>query len=591
MLYIYFENSVFLEICKELLQCLKLNGIVAVLTSEIKKDNFLDLYIIFGMNDFTSPIIPNNYIVYQLEQTTGNDESQWFNDNYLNYMKNALSIWDYSLINYQNLTKQGFKKIEYVPIQYMSTVKKIKHHCFEKKDIDIFFYGSFNDRRLKILKQLEQKGLNVVYKNNIWDDERKDLIERSKIILNIHYFENSILETVRLSYLLSNNCFIISEVGKDPILDRWHQSYVVLSEYDQLVETCCRYIDNYDLIQSFQQKLEKYSLEPYSSKIPYDKIKQLYGYLIELSVNSNNLDDLDNLDNLDSGIADEVKKNMLPVDNNDLFEAEFEITKNKEMVLKLPKYEYSQLPNVSIITITYNRANIFPMAIRNWELFEYPREKLEWIIIDDSDDGNNLSDILPKSKQIKYFKLKTTGRLSIGQKRNFGVKQSKYNYISFMDDDDYYLPVSIYARIALLLKYPQYDLVGVTDLDIYDIVNDFSARITHRPFVSEASMAFRKSFWKERPFIEKFHTLGEGYGFLKGRRNRVIKMPSCFNLIAITHWNNYTIGRSHSMFQHVERKGNILATLDLSSRLFIYSLFDKIKFNEEKKNKVNQSKK
>ena len=46
-----------------------------------------------------------------------------------------------------------------------------------------------------------------------------------------------------------------------------------------------------------------------------------------------------------------------------------------------------------------------------------------------------------------------------------------------MDDDDYYYPLSIYARIALLLKYPNYDLVGVTDLDIYDVVNNFSAHV------------------------------------------------------------------------------------------------------------------
>ena len=154
-----------------------------------------------------------------------------------------------------------------------------------------------------------------------------------------------------------------------------------------------------------------------------------------------------------------------------------------------------------------------------------------------------------------------------------------------MDDDDYYHKVSIYARIALLLKYPEYDLVGVTDLDIYDMVNDFSAKITHRPFVSEASMAFKKSFWKEKPFPDKFNTLGEGHPFLKGRRDRVIKMPSCFNLIALTHWNNYTIGRSHSMFKHVERKGNILSILDLPTRLFIYSLFDKVKLNQENKDK------
>lgn len=223
------------------------------------------------------------------------------------------------------------------------------------------------------------------------------------------------------------------------------------------------------------------------------------------------------------------------------------------------------------------------MAIRNWELIEYPRDKLEWIIVDDSDDGSRLTNILPKSKQVKYHKLVTTGRLSVGQKRNYGVENATHEYVVFMDDDDYYYPLSIYARIGLLLKYPQYDLVGVTNLDIYDVVDDFSARI-NGPHVSEASMAFRKSFWKERKFQDKFHTLGEGYPFIKDRRHRIVKMPSCFNIIALTHWDNYTQGsRSHKKFIHVEKKSNLLKILDLPTRLFIYDLFDNIRKKKQNK--------
>jgi len=236
-----------------------------------------------------------------------------------------------------------------------------------------------------------------------------------------------------------------------------------------------------------------------------------------------------------------------------------------------------ELPFVSIITVTYNRKQMFPMAVRNWELFNYPRDKMEWIIIDDSDDGSKLSNILPISNQIKYYRLQTTGRLSIGQKRNFGVEHATHDYIVFMDDDDYYYPLSIYARIAILLKYPKYDLVGVTDLDIYDMVNDFSARVKGS-FISEASMAFKKSFWMERKFPEIFNTLGEGYPFTKDRRDRIIKMPSCFNLIAITHWSNYTQnGRSYDKFKNVSKKDNILTILDVPTKMFIFELFDKIK--------------
>ncbi len=581
MLYVYFENITFQDLAQELVTIFQSMGYQAQLTSTISKQNYLDLYIIFGMNDFNSPLTPPNYIVYQLEQTTGQDESKWFNERYLNYLRKALAVWDYSLINYQNLKKLGIRNIEYVPIQYLRTCDIIKQCAPASKDIDIFFFGSMNDRRQSLITQLQSRGLNVVVKTNVWKAERDELIARSKFVLNIHFYQHSILETTRLSYLLSNNCHVISESSGDQLLDRWHQKYIQFATYDGLADLCCQAVEAYNnmsqpnpsnTIGQFLSDLAfkhftEYKTQTWLSKLPIAKLVSTYGYLLPKMSVEEQLTVEATLPQIETPV----------IDSSDIFEAECEITENQELTLKLPKLNYEDLPCVSIVTITYNRKSVFPMAIRNYELFEYPRDKIEWIIVDDSDNGESLSDILPKSNRIKYYKLDTTGRLSIGHKRNFGVENATHDYIFFMDDDDYYYPLSLYARMAVLLKYPQYDLVGVTDLDIYDVVHEFSAKIKGS-HVSEASMAFKKSFWKECQFPVKFNSLGEGYPFTKGRRNRVVKMPSCFNLIALTHWTNYTqSNRSYKKFQSVEKKSNILRILDLQTRLFIFDLFDRIK--------------
>jgi len=568
MLYIYFDNITFADLAQGLLSCLKSIGIIAQLTNKINDVNFMDLYIVFGMNDFNSQVIPHNYIVYQLEQTTGQDQSQWFSTTYLKYLKGAIEVWDYSLVNYQHLKKLEVSKIKYVPLQYMPCLNEVKHYDWQDKDIDVLFYGSMNDRRQSIIQQLIDKGVNVVSKSHLWKDERSQLIARSKLILNIHYYEHSILETARVSYLLSNNCSVVSETGQDPLLDKWHLPYLKFAKYDQLCDTCIQLLEQMKDRQDPQDLQDPVS-KPYNEclyQIPLDTLKQ-YQCFMTPPPSTPPTSDLDHAPTVPLPI----------VDSHDLFEAEQEITKNQELVLKLPKLSDHELPCVSIVTVTYNRKAIFPMAIRNWQLFDYPRDKLEWIIVDDSDDGSSLSHILPKSNQVKYYRLQTTGRLSIGQKRNFGVEKSSHEYVAFMDDDDYYYPFSIYARIALLIKYPQYSLVGVTDLDIYDVVNQFSARCKGS-LISEASMAFRKSFWVEQPFPDKFSTLGEGYPFTKDRRNQIIKMPSCFNIIAMTHYTNYTQGgRSYDKFKHVTKKDNILGILDLSTKLFIFNLFDQVK--------------
>ena len=238
MLYIYFDNITFADIVKGLVECLTQLGIKVETTNKIKDDNFLDLYIIFGMNDFTSQVVPNNYIVYQLEQTTGNDESKWFSQRYINYMKNAIEVWDYSLVNYQNLKKLGINKLRYFPLQYMRCVDENHSHDLTKKDIDVLFYGSMNDRRQQIIDQLTAKGMNIVVKTNIWEKERFELISRSKVIINIHYYEQNILESARISYLLSNQCAVLSETSRDPLLDKWHVSYLKIVAYDQLISVC-----------------------------------------------------------------------------------------------------------------------------------------------------------------------------------------------------------------------------------------------------------------------------------------------------------------------------------------------------------------
>lgn len=453
----------------------------------------------------------------------------------------------------------GIDRIKYVPLQYMKSIDTISPLPPLDKTIDVLFYGSINPRRQQVIDQLITRGIKVVVKTHLWNQDRIQLIGQSKLIINIHYYDHSIIETARLSYLLSNQALVVSEGSSDPLLDRWHSKYLKLTNYQQLSDQCAEILANYDQYYQAQQPLLiEYKSRPFVDQIPFNSL-QNFGYLLSNETTTT--------------VAPPSIKPPI-TDSHDLFEAEQTITNDHELVLKLPKLTDEDLPMVSIVTVTYNRKNVFPIAIRNWELFNYPRDKLEWVIVDDSDDGTSLTGLLPTSQQIKYYRLQTTGRLSIGQKRNFGIEHSTHNFVAFMDDDDYYYPLSIYARIGLLLKYPQYDLVGVTDLDIYDVVNDFSARVKGT-LISEASMAFRKTFWLEHKFPETFNTLGEGYPFTKDRRNRIIKMPSCFNLIAITHRTNYTQGgRSYDQFKHVGKKDNILNTLDTATKMFIFDLFE-----------------
>jgi hypothetical protein len=75
------------------------------------------------------------------------------------------------------------------------------------KDIDLLFYGALSERRAKALKGFTS--VRVVQK--ILGQPMRDLLSRTKTIVNIHYYNESPLEIFRINEALSHHCNVISE--------------------------------------------------------------------------------------------------------------------------------------------------------------------------------------------------------------------------------------------------------------------------------------------------------------------------------------------------------------------------------------------
>ena len=88
---------------------------------------------------------------------------------------------------------------------------------------------------------------------------------------------------------------------------------------------------------------------------------------------------------------------------------------------------------------------MFKLALHNFKHLNYPKENLEWIIVEDSDNGRTVRDMLPQTfiddETIKYYYLEN--KVPIGEKRNICCNYCSNEYIVCMDDDDYYYPDSI----------------------------------------------------------------------------------------------------------------------------------------------------
>lgn len=92
--------------------------------------------------------------------------------------------------------------------------------------------------------------------------------------------------------------------------------------------------------------------------------------------------------------------------------------------------------------------------------------------------------------------------------------------------------------------------------------------------MSEASLAFKRSFWKKRQFGTRDNSYGESYLFIDGREKEVINMPYFFNLIAVTHNGNVTKDLRKSA-ENDGKMDNFFNLWDKQTQLFFLGLIKK----------------
>lgn len=215
---------------------------------------------------------------------------------------------------------------------------------------------------------------------------------------------------------------------------------------------------------------------------------------------------------------------------------------------QLPPYlSNAELPSISVVTLTYNRRKFLDLCFLNLISTDYPKEKIEWVVVDDSDDAENqgADKIMKFGRQcapMSLTYLPLAKKTSIGAKRNLGCKRAQHGIILMMDDDDHYPPSSFRRRVAWLM----HEWVGhahaatvATTIATYSLTTGVSAVNTPplglplRQRISEATLTFSKSFWEQRGFPEV--SLAEGDGFLEGREGDVLEIPPNQIIVAMSH--------------------------------------------------------
>ena len=197
--------------------------------NELSNDS---INIILGFHLLNKGDIPQGirYIIYQLEQLS--ESEGWFptHSSMLPILKNAEAVWDFVNENVEFLRERGVNS-SLLPVGFSKALSNIPQNS--SPNIDVLFYGSRNERRGKILEELLAKGYRVKALFGIYGEERDRWIANSKLIINIHFYEASLFESVRLSYLVNNSIPVISESSSTY---PWPKVPLIQADYDSLVE-------------------------------------------------------------------------------------------------------------------------------------------------------------------------------------------------------------------------------------------------------------------------------------------------------------------------------------------------------------------
>ena len=193
------------------------------------------------------------------------------------------------------------------------------------------------------------------------------------------------------------------------------------------------------------------------------------------------------------------------------------------------------LPFVSVCTPTFNRRPFIPSMITCFNHQTYPKDKIEWIIIDDGTD--KIEDLVKDHPNVKYFKYDE--KMTLGKKRNLMHEKSVGDILVYMDDDDYYPPSRISHAVEMLLSHPKALCAGASELYIW--FKHIEKMYQFGPYgpnhATAGTFAFKRQLLSQTKYNEDA-CLAEEKEFLKNYTIPFVQLEPKHTILVFSHIHN-----------------------------------------------------
>jgi len=192
-------------------------------------------------------------------------------------------------------------------------------------------------------------------------------------------------------------------------------------------------------------------------------------------------------------------------------------------------------PTVSICTPTYNRRIFIPQLIKCFQKQTYPKQLMEWIVVDDGEDP--VDDLFKGVECVKYFRVEK--KMKLGRKRNFMHEKCTGEIIIYMDDDDYYPPERVNHAVNRLRSQPRALAAGSSIVYIY--FNDLDKIYQFGPYgpmhATAGTFAFKSELLKQTSY-EDDAELAEEKHFLKNYTVPLVQLDPLKAILVFAHQYN-----------------------------------------------------
>ena len=194
-------------------------------------------------------------------------------------------------------------------------------------------------------------------------------------------------------------------------------------------------------------------------------------------------------------------------------------------------------PLVSVCTPTFNRRPFIQTMIQCFKNQTYPKNRIEWIIVDDGSD--KIKDLIEAADipQIRYFEVEE--KMLLGAKRNYMHEKCKGSIIVYMDDDDYYPPDRISHAVEKLQNDKNALCAGSSEIYVY--YKTMKKMMQCGPYgpnhATAGTFAFKKELLNQTRYNDTA-ALAEEKAFLKEYTIPFVQLDPLKTILVFSHDHN-----------------------------------------------------